>query len=485
MAVGRRRSDDPDPGDRFRGLYAPDSEVDRLLAGTRLPLLPDHGPAAGPTTSCWPPPSCSPRSKPAPTPPRPAVPTSASVAWPGPSTWPPSTSRSCSSPWPPTSTRSSSACTATSRRRLPPPGQHRARPRAERRPRPAPAAAVPASAPPGRWSMAGSWSWRSRSPVPHPGPASARPGDRPPAGRRQAGPAGPVPGLADVDAPVDDSSTLERALATGQALVYVRQPNGGAGFSLAAAAARRAGLGVLLPTSPGSRRRRGRRLRPAAGPEARLRGCGVVAGPIEALADRGAAAVRALAEAPVRTLVLVGSRAWDPSWSRAVPLVVDAPVSTPLERRLILARAFEDDGRGRDSRGDRAGVSVPPGPEHLDRAAQAALHPGPGPRPGRAPRTTCWPAPGPRTRPGSSAWPAASSRAVGWADLVLPAQVLDPARELVARVRHRDRVLDEWGLAHGGSRGRGVNALFAGESGTGKTHVGRGAWPPSSASTST
>ncbi len=43
MAVGRRRSDDPDPGDRFRGLYAPDSEVDRLLAGTRLPLLPDQG----------------------------------------------------------------------------------------------------------------------------------------------------------------------------------------------------------------------------------------------------------------------------------------------------------------------------------------------------------------------------------------------------------------------------------------------------------
>ncbi len=59
--------------------------------------------------------------------------------------------------------------------------------------------------------------------------------------------------------------------------------------------------------------------------------------------------------------------------------------------------------------------------------------------------------------------------AVAWADLVLPAQVLTQLRELVARVRRRERVLDDWGLAHGGSRGRGVKALFAGESGTGKT----------------
>ncbi len=59
--------------------------------------------------------------------------------------------------------------------------------------------------------------------------------------------------------------------------------------------------------------------------------------------------------------------------------------------------------------------------------------------------------------------------AVAWGDLVLPGHVLTQLQELVARVRRRERVLDEWGLAHGGSRGRGVKALFAGESGTGKT----------------
>jgi SpoVK/Ycf46/Vps4 family AAA+-type ATPase len=42
-------------------------------------------------------------------------------------------------------------------------------------------------------------------------------------------------------------------------------------------------------------------------------------------------------------------------------------------------------------------------------------------------------------------------------------------RELAARARQRDRVLGEWRIGGGAGRGRGVTALFAGESGTGKT----------------
>ena len=42
-------------------------------------------------------------------------------------------------------------------------------------------------------------------------------------------------------------------------------------------------------------------------------------------------------------------------------------------------------------------------------------------------------------------------------------------RQLAARWRHRDLVLEEWGLAGGSTRGRGVSALFSGASGTGKT----------------
>jgi SpoVK/Ycf46/Vps4 family AAA+-type ATPase len=59
--------------------------------------------------------------------------------------------------------------------------------------------------------------------------------------------------------------------------------------------------------------------------------------------------------------------------------------------------------------------------------------------------------------------------AVGWDDLVLPSSTVDQIRELAARARHRDQVLSDWRMRPGGGRGRGITALFAGDSGTGKT----------------
>jgi ATPase family associated with various cellular activities (AAA) len=59
--------------------------------------------------------------------------------------------------------------------------------------------------------------------------------------------------------------------------------------------------------------------------------------------------------------------------------------------------------------------------------------------------------------------------AAGWDDLVLPERPLEMLREISAQVRLRGVVQDEWGFARRGPRGRGVVALFAGSSGTGKT----------------
>ena len=56
-----------------------------------------------------------------------------------------------------------------------------------------------------------------------------------------------------------------------------------------------------------------------------------------------------------------------------------------------------------------------------------------------------------------------------WEDLVLPAAELEILRTLGAQMRHRARVHEDWGFAAKRPRGLGVNALFAGESGTGKT----------------
>jgi hypothetical protein len=54
-------------------------------------------------------------------------------------------------------------------------------------------------------------------------------------------------------------------------------------------------------------------------------------------------------------------------------------------------------------------------------------------------------------------------------DLVVPPFVAAQLREIAGQLRHRQTVYDEWGFGHGQSRGLGIAALFAGESGTGKT----------------
>ena len=59
--------------------------------------------------------------------------------------------------------------------------------------------------------------------------------------------------------------------------------------------------------------------------------------------------------------------------------------------------------------------------------------------------------------------------AAAWEDLILPSPQKNVLREVLANVRWRARVYDEWGFAAKGSRGLGIGALFAGASGTGKT----------------
>jgi ATPase family associated with various cellular activities (AAA) len=216
--------------------------------------------------------------------------------------------------------------------------------------------------------------------------------------------------------------------------------------------------------------------------EARLLGAGVVAGPLEALAGRAteglraAENVRALAE--VRgTVVLVGSRGWDPQWSREVPLALDAGVPSVEERGGLWRATLNGDG-------PPGGPGVSPDfldadpavatmgfrltPEQIVRAARAARLQAEAAR--RAVTVD-------DLRAGARAQNAAGlehlarriAPQVGWDDLVLPAQVVSQLRELVARVRQRDQVLDGWGLGAKSSKGRGIKALFAGDSGTGKT----------------
>jgi len=279
------------------------------------------------------------------------------------------------------------------------------------------------------------------------------------------------PAVADLltDAVGDDtgaSGALMRAVELGVPLVYLRERLGTSGRCYAAAALGRAGRRALpvdlARLAPGDDLVA---LVGALTREARLRRCCLVAGPVDVLAERGPGAVRAFAD-HAAPLVLVGARCWDPRWSERVPLVLEPPMPTLDQRERMWREALAHDVA---SDLDPAGTMLQfrLAPDQVVRAARAARQQAA--TAGRAVTTG-------DLHAGARAQNAAGLERlarrieprVGWDDLVLPPAVLRQLRNLTARARHRDRVLDEWGMGRS-SKGRGITALFAGESGTGKT----------------
>ncbi|WP_328969937.1 ATP-binding protein [Streptomyces sp. NBC_00239] len=271
-------------------------------------------------------------------------------------------------------------------------------------------------------------------------------------------PAGALPAAVAGDLP----QRLAHCVTHAQLPVYLREAAGGTAREVAVDALAGAGRDALLLDLTRLAARTGTEaaaLVAAAGREAALAGAGLVAGPVEALRE-SVEVLRALAG--LRTPVLLtGQVGWDPQWADRTPLLVET------ERIGAAARAE----LWRSVLGGGVGPSVAAfvlTPEQMRRAAgaarqQAVLADGPvGEREllrgARAQNTSGLERLARRIRP-----------TVGWEDLVLPAGVLGQLRELAARARHRDRVLGDWGMRPGGGRGRGVMALFAGDSGTGKT----------------
>jgi len=84
-------------------------------------------------------------------------------------------------------------------------------------------------------------------------------------------------------------------------------------------------------------------------------------------------------------------------------------------------------------------------------------------------RTTLWHACRLRTRPAIEALAQPIDVRATLDDIVLPPAETAALHRIVTQVRARARVYDEWGFRERMNRGLGISALFAGESGTGKT----------------
>jgi hypothetical protein len=264
-----------------------------------------------------------------------------------------------------------------------------------------------------------------------------------------------------------DAAPLGRAIAEGVGPVYLRERQGSAAVGLAAAAFQAAGRDVLgvdlnrLPPGQAGAAEAGLLAR-----EARLRHAGLIVGPLELLLERGTPAVRAFAELPA-PVVLVGRSTWDPGWADAVPLLVEVPATSAAERAVAWRASLDGDmPRGPEVEAVTAQFLL--APEQIGRAATAA----------RLQALLTGASLGPaELRAGARAQNASGLERlarrieprVGWNDLVLPAATLAQLREVADRALHRERVLVEWSMRPGGGRGHGVTALFAGDSGTGKT----------------
>jgi ATPase family associated with various cellular activities (AAA) len=200
--------------------------------------------------------------------------------------------------------------------------------------------------------------------------------------------------------------------------------------------------------------------------EVRLRGGVLVAGPIDQLAETNLAAVQKMTSAPVG-LVLIGHRGWDPAFASRPPLVIEAPgLTAPARARIWTSVLDGSTVGGFDPAALTGHYRLAVG--QIRRAASAALLAA-----GLDDRAVDEADVRLGARQQNAARLERLARridpAVSWDDLVLPPIVLAGLRNLAQRVRHRERVLGEWRMRPGGGRGVGITALFAGDSGTGKT----------------
>ena len=288
-------------------------------------------------------------------------------------------------------------------------------------------------------------------------------------------PAAELAPLLDTSLTPDLRSTplaLARAIAAGVRMAYLRDTTGSAPATSAVSAAALAGVSALaLDLARVAREAEPATLLKAALLEARIREAVLVAGPLDPLVERSAGAIADLTDSgwPV---VLYGTRAWEPGWARTVPLQLDAPVIGMDDR----ARLWHDALDGRPDAPTNGHLAPLVGatqafhltPPQIDRAVQAGLLIALAEDRDLAARDLQAGA----RRQNAAGLERLARRiepTAGWDDLVVPPDVGRQLEELAGRARQRDRVLGEWRIGGRSNRGRGITALFAGESGTGKT----------------
>ncbi len=287
------------------------------------------------------------------------------------------------------------------------------------------------------------------------------------------------PGLAGIARLGEDVKPIDQLAANEQVVACVREAvKGGAvtvcvaGASglgrrtLLAAAAREAGVGVIevdarrLAKEPGLLRRQLKMI----ARECRLLARVPLIANVDACSDVEAVGSELVSEIEGVVLVTCGVQRPSLRWGRPV-IAVEMGAPTSAQRVELWKAAL---GQGTIDDAEFLATQYPLAPAVIHHAAQAALARSRGRK--LAPEDVYA---GIKTvlddRLGEYARRVSVTQT--WDDIVLPVEQADQVAGMIARVRQRRRVYEQWGFAAKVGRGLGTAALFSGPPGTGKTMV--------------
>jgi hypothetical protein len=199
-----------------------------------------------------------------------------------------------------------------------------------------------------------------------------------------------------------------------------------------------------------------------------LDGCRIaVDGLADVAPDRAAGALAALRAWPQRPLLCARSSGSAAALGDLTVAVVEVPQATLDERRRawsLLAGSDDVDDVAAKFRLSIADIGEAAAVARLLASARGGASPGPAELDEGARRAS------------GTGLLRLATRLHGpaaWDDLVLPGRQRDLLRSICAYLRHRDRVLSDWGYDETVARDQGLKVLFSGDSGTGKTLAGR------------
>ncbi|MCL5047768.1 MAG: ATP-binding protein [Firmicutes bacterium] len=266
------------------------------------------------------------------------------------------------------------------------------------------------------------------------------------------------------------------ALVAGTDLIYLHCLHGGMGKEIALAALQKAGLGhVSLDMSRFHHDTNYKSVADIAGREALLSGSAMVVGPVDSVIGSNRQLeneiIRLFTEqkAPV---ILYGYRSFDPKWSKKIALVIELE-HLRSETKLMHWQHFVSSANGNESADTKKVFLENPSSQNMTLEQVW--------RTSRSAKLYALAKGSPLDKEAVSSAVRFENTSnleqfarrikpeVGLDDLILPQSTLDLLNDLISRVRYREIVLGEWNMRPGAGRGRGIAALFAGESGTGKT----------------